>query len=83
MEFAQEFAHEKTRLSDALAEMQAELAETETRITAGESHRELLRQYTAPSRLTRELVEQFIDHIDIGRRISGTRNVPICIYWKL
>ncbi len=83
IELAQEFAHEKTRLSDALAELRAELAETETRITAGESRRELLRQYTAPSRLTRELVEQFIDHIDIGRRISGTRNVPICIYWKL
>ncbi len=82
IELAREFAREKTRLMDALAELRAELAETEARIAAGENHRELLRQYTAPSRLTRELVEQFIDHIDIGRRIPGTQNVPICIYWK-
>lgn len=81
-ELTADVAAEKKRLEDALAQAQEQLQETETRIAAGENRQELIRRYTHPSRLTREMVEILIDHVDVGRRIPGTRDVPIQIYWN-
>lgn len=35
-----------------------------------------------PEHLTRQMVEALIDHILVGKRIPGTRDVPIEIYWN-
>ena len=32
--------------------------------------------------LTRDMVDALIDHITIGKRIPGTQNVPVDVYWK-
>ena len=43
---------------------------------------QLIEQYTNLDHLTREIVEELIDYILIGKRIPGTRNIPIEIHWN-
>lgn len=77
----QEFTQEKRRLEDTLRQAKEELAEIEASIEAGDT-REWLQQYVNPDHLTREMVEKLIDHINVGRRIHGTRTVPVEIHWN-
>ena len=51
-------------------------------MTAGDNRRELIEQYTNLEHLTREIVETLIDYISVGKRIPGTRDVPIEIHWN-
>ena len=57
-------------------------AEIEERIAVGDNRRELIEQYTNLEHLTREIVEILIDYIVIGKRIPGTKDVPIEIHWN-
>lgn len=43
---------------------------------------QLRKQHIRPDHLTREMTELLIDHIDVGRRIPGGRQVPVEIYWN-
>ena len=52
------------------------------KIAVGDNRRELIEQYTNLEHLNREIVETLIDYISIGKRIPGTRNVPIEIHWN-
>ena len=56
--------------------------ELNKRILAGDNRRELIEQYTDIKELDHETVETMIDHIVVGRRISGTKNYPVEIYWN-
>lgn len=79
---AREFSAEKMRIQNALAQAQERLRETEANIAAGDTRREIIQHYTNPSHLTREMVETLIDHLDVGHRIAGTRDVPVQIHWN-
>ena len=57
-------------------------AEIEVKIAVGDNRRELIEQYVNVEHLTREMVEILIDKITVGKRIPGTRNVPIEIHWN-
>ncbi|MGN1231658.1 MAG: DUF4368 domain-containing protein, partial [Anaerotignum sp.] len=81
LEMVRGFTMEKRRLEDTLRQAKEELAEAETAIEAGDT-KEWLQQYVNPEHLTREMVEKLIDHINVGRRIPGTRTVPIEIHWN-
>nr|WP_325297589.1 DUF4368 domain-containing protein [uncultured Oscillibacter sp.] len=41
-----------------------------------------MERYVNLEHLTREIVEILIDHINVGKRIRGTRDVPIEIHWN-
>lgn len=82
VELSGDFAAEKERLERAAADAKAQLAETEAQITAGENQSTPVERYTRLERLTREGVELLIDHIVVGRRIPGTREVPVEIHWN-
>lgn len=56
--------------------------ELNKRILAGDNRRELIEQYTDIKELDHETVETMIDHIVVGRRIPGTKNYPVEIYWN-
>ena len=43
--------------------------------------RERAGRYMKSGRLSREIVEAMIDHIYVGKRIPGTKNVPVEIHW--
>nr|WP_325225088.1 recombinase family protein [uncultured Oscillibacter sp.] len=79
---SKEFSSEKSRLERVLLDGQRQLAELEDRIAAGDNRKALVERYINLEHLTREIVEILIDHITVGKRIPGTRDVPIEIHWN-
>ncbi len=82
VEMSKEFTANRDRLERIIVDEQKQLSEIEEIITAGSNRRELTSQYTNLKHLTREIVEILIDYISVGRRIPGTRDVPIEIHWN-
>ena len=76
------FVDEKERLQKLVVSGQEEIIAIEEKIANGDNRRELIEQYTKLEHLTREMVVALIDHINVGKRIPGTRNVPIEIHWN-
>jgi hypothetical protein len=79
---SKEFSSEKSRLERVLLDGQRQLAELEDRIAVGDNRKALVERYVNLEHLTREIVEILIDHITVGKRIPGTRDVPIEIHWN-
>ena len=79
---SKEFSSEKSRLERVLLDSQRQLAELEDRIAVGDNRKALVERYINLEHLTREIVEILIDHITVGKRIPGTRDVPIEIHWN-
>ena len=75
-------SEEKKRLTMALEEAGRQLAAIEEHLQAGDNRRALIERYTNMERLTRVAVEILIDYIAVGKRIPGTRDVPIEIHWN-
>ena len=82
LDMTKAFSAEKKRLEEALERCRQEILEIEERQKVGENRKELVEKYIHMEHLTREMVEALIDHIDVGRRIAGSRDVPITIYWN-
>jgi glutamyl/glutaminyl-tRNA synthetase len=81
IELSKDFTLQKERLEAQILECQKQIAEIDVKIAAGDNRRELIEKYVKVEHLTREMVEIFIDKIMVGKRITGTRNVPIEIHW--
>ena len=81
-ELYKEFTAERERLSYTITNSEKQLAETEEKTAADDFHLKQLKTYTHLERLTRDTVEMLMDHISIGKRISGTRDTPIEIHWN-
>ena len=79
---SKDFTTEKDRLERVVADGEKQLSELDEKIKIGDNRRELIEQYTNLEHLNREIVETLIDYISVGRRIPGTRNVPIEIHWN-
>ena len=78
-----EFSRQKMLLDQRVAEHTQKLAELDERsIAAGDNRRALIRQYTNPEHLTREMVDILIDHIMVGKRAKGEKDPPIEIHWN-
>ena len=82
MEMSKAFSDDRDRLTKMIADGQVRLAAIDERIAAGDNQRELIEQYTSLDRLNREIVETLIDYVSVGKRIPGTRDVPIEIHWN-
>lgn len=79
---SKEFSGEKSRLERVLLDGQRRLAELEDRIAVGDNRKALVERYVNLEHLIREIVEILIDHITVGKRIPGTKDVPIEIHWN-
>ncbi len=79
---SKEFTIDRDRLERVIADGQKQLSVIEEKQAAGDNRRELIEQYTNLEHLTREIVEILIDYISVGKRIPGTRDVPIEIHWN-
>lgn len=82
LDLSKDFTNEKERLEKLVIETQKQLAVIERKMQAGDNRRQLIEQYTNLEHLDRETVEKLIDHILVGKRIPGTREVPIEIHWN-
>jgi hypothetical protein len=79
---AKELATERDRFKQLIADERVRLSELEEKTAAGSHRCERIEQYTHLVHLTREIVETLIDFIAVGKRIPGTREVPIEIHWN-
>ena len=82
IELSKELYREKADLEALLQDEKAKLDSIEARIKSGDNRRELIQRFVNANHLTREMTDVLIDHIDVGRRIQGTHEVPIVIHWK-
>lgn len=81
-DMAKSFAQDRARFEQRGQEAAAEAAALEERIAAGDQRRAIVNRYVQMEALSRDAVEVLIDHIRVGRRIPGTRDVPIEIHWN-
>ena len=49
---------------------------------SNKNNSDIIDEYLNPSFLTREMAEEFIDYITVGKRIQNTNEVPVEIYWN-
>ena len=82
VEFSRDFSAEKDRLEKLVVETEKQLAAIERKMQAGDNRHQLIEQYTNLEKLDRETVDKLIDYIEVGKRIPGTRNVPVNIHWN-
>ena len=82
LDLSKAFTSEKSRLEQNLGYAKNQLTEIEMRKETGNQKKALIEKYMNMEHLTREMVDALIDHIDVGRRIPGTKDVPITIYWN-
>ena len=82
LDMTRAFSVEKKRLEEALELCRKQILEIEERQKAGENRKELVEKYIHTEHLTREMVEALVDHVDVGRRIPRSRDVPITVYWN-
>lgn len=80
--FSHEFHKDKLKNEKIITSYQNQIMELQNKLEQSETKKELIEKYTNFSKLTRELVETFIDYIEIGTTIPGTRNKPIEIHWN-
>ena len=82
LEFSKEFTSKKTQLEQLVTDNGRKLDEIETRIAEGDNRCEIIERYIHMEHLTREVVEELIDYISVGRRTPGTWEIPIEIHWQ-
>ena len=59
-----------------------QISDLNKKLSCSESKEERIKQYTNVKKLTREIVDTMIDYIEVGKRISGTKERPVNIYWN-
>lgn len=82
LDFSKEFTSEKERFETLTLDAKKHLADIEVKIQTGDNRRQWIEQYANLEKLDRETVDKLIDYISVGKRIPGTREVPIEIHWN-
>ena len=82
VEMSKDFTTERDRLGCVIVDGEKQLVEIEKKIAAGDNRRELIQKYTNLEHLTRDIVDTLIKCIFVGKRIPGTKDVPIEIHWN-
>jgi len=82
IDLTSDFTKDKTRLEESIIENEKKIDELDERISSGDNRMEIIQKYTNLEHLTREMVDELIDYISVGKRIPKTRTVPIEIHWN-
>ena len=81
-DLTQSFSNEKTLLQSLIADIDKKTSAVDEKMAVGDNRKELIEQYINVDHLTREMVMALIDHIRVGKRIKGTKDIPIEIHWN-
>ena len=65
-----------------MKELQKNIDKIDARRNGNDNRREIIKEYTDMNHLDRETVQKLIDHICVGKRLTGSREVPIEIHWN-
>ena len=82
LNLSKDFTNDRERLERLVGETQKQLNAIERKIQTGGDRRQRIEQYTKIEHLDRETVEAMIDHIRVGKRIPGTKHIPVEIHWN-
>lgn len=82
LEMSEEFTTDRDRIELLIADSEKQVSAIEEKIAVGDNRRELIEQCTNLKHLNREMVETLIDYVSVGKRIPGTRDIPIEIHWN-
>ena len=82
IEMSSEFNSEKSHFEELIKNAEKQVFDIEERIVLGNNRGDIIKKYMNIEHLTRDIVEVLIDYISVGKRIPGTRDVPIEIHWN-
>jgi hypothetical protein len=74
--------HERNRVALCIYEAKEKIAELKAEMQRGTNSRQIIEQYTGTDTLTREIIEEMIVCIKVGRRYEKSIERPINIYWN-
>lgn len=80
-DLSKEFSMERDRLKYLIMDKEKRLTVLEKKLQEREDKEQLLERYVNLEHLNRQIIEMLIDYIAVGKRISGTRDVPVEIHW--
>lgn len=83
LEFNKNFNKEKENLEKILNERKQKLQKIDNEQDALNNKKYILEKYTNVTELTREMVENLIDYIEVGAKDPETKKKPIEIHWKI
>lgn len=83
IEFNTDFNKQKESLELIIAEKSKKLEELENEQETLKSKRELLQKYVNVTELTREMIDNLIDYIEVGAKDPITKKKTIEIHWKI
>lgn len=75
------FSDKKTQCELLIDDTEQKIQSLDERIAVSDN-RPIIEKYINFEHLTREMVEILIDYVSVGRRIEGTRTIPVKIHWK-
>ncbi len=82
IELSKDFTDKREIFRDRISKCEKRLMDIEARQVPEFDRSAIVDKYIKIDHLTREMVEILIDKIVVGKRIQGSRNVPIEIYWN-
>ncbi|MCD8376886.1 MAG: recombinase family protein [Oscillospiraceae bacterium] len=82
VEMSEKFATERSSFEQMVVAAEKRIAELDKRLANGDNRLEIVERYMNLEHLNREIVELLIDYISVGKRIPGTRDVPVEIHWN-
>ena len=75
------FSDKRSQYELLIDDTEQKIQSLDERIAIGDD-RPIIEKYINFEHLTREMVEILIDYVSVGRRIEGTRTIPVKIHWK-
>ncbi len=81
-ELSKNFTIQRERLEHIVVDGEKQISEIGEKIAIGANRKEIIEKYFNLEHLTREIVDTLIDYITVGKRIEGTRDMPIEIHWN-
>lgn len=82
IEFREQLSGEKSHYASLASDLEREIEYLELKIKSARSRKEIVEEYVNVEHLTRQMVEQLIDYIEVGKREKGSPEVPIVIHWN-
>lgn len=80
--FKEDFQREAKELKDQAAQLQEKCTELQKQKENRYSRQELLQKYIHYKELNRDVINRFIDYIEIGKRAGRKEMVPVIIHWN-
>ena len=82
LEFSKDFSGKKKQAESILLELKKDIEKVDAKVNDNDSRRKIIEQYTDIDHLDRETIYKLVDHIRVGKRVSGKGDIPIEIHWN-